>query len=46
MQAQRVGAIVALADRVVSIVAFTIAGARVTELDLLLDPVKLRDARV
>ncbi len=42
----RVGAIVALPDRVVSIVTFTIVGARVTELDLLIDPVKLREARV
>jgi RNA polymerase sigma factor (sigma-70 family) len=42
----RPGAVVALDDRVVSVVAFTIAGGRVTEMDLLLDPVKLRAVRV
>ena len=35
-----------LPDRVVSVVAFTIVGDRVTEMDLLVDPVKLRGARV
>ena len=37
----RPGALVALPDRVVSLVAFTIVGDRVTEVDLLVDPVKL-----
>jgi RNA polymerase sigma factor (sigma-70 family) len=37
----RPGAIVALPDRVSALVAFTIVGGRVTEIDLLLDPVKL-----
>jgi len=30
----------------VSLVAFTIVGARVTEMDLLVDPVKLRNVQV
>lgn len=42
----RPGAVVALPDRVFSVVAFTIAGDRVTEVDLLVDPEKLRDVRV
>ena len=37
----RPGAVVAFPDRVVSLVAFTIVGGRVTEMDLLVDPVKL-----
>jgi len=37
----RPGAFVALPDRVVSLVAFTIVGGRVTEMDLLVDPVRL-----
>jgi RNA polymerase sigma factor (sigma-70 family) len=40
------GAIVSLPDRVVSLVAFTIVGDRVTEMDLLVDPVKLRNVQV
>jgi RNA polymerase sigma factor (sigma-70 family) len=42
----RPGAVVALPDRVVSVVAFTVENGRVTEMDLLLDPVKLRSVRV
>jgi RNA polymerase sigma-70 factor (ECF subfamily) len=42
----RPGAFVALPDRVVSLVAFTIVGDRVTEVDLLVDPVKLEHVRV
>ncbi len=42
----RAGAYVALPDRVIALVAFTIAGDRVTELDLLVDPVKLERVRV
>jgi len=42
----RPGAFVALPDRVVSIVAFTIVGDRVTEMDLLVDPAKLQHVRV
>ena len=41
----RPGAVVAFPDRVVSLVAFTIVGNRVTEMDLLLDPVKLQRVR-
>ncbi len=41
----RPGAVVAFPDRVVSLVAFTIVGDRVTEMDLLVDPVKLRGVR-
>jgi RNA polymerase sigma factor (sigma-70 family) len=41
----RPGAFVAFPDRVVSLVAFTIVGDRVTELDLLVDPVKLQRVR-
>src|SRR3984885_7064705 len=41
----RPGAFVAFPDRVVSLVAFTIVGDRVTEMDLLLDPVKLQRVR-
>ena len=37
---------VALPDRVVSLVAFTIVGDRVAEMDLLVDPVKLRNVQV
>ncbi len=42
----RPGALVAFPDRVVSLVAFTIVGDRVTEMDLLVDPVKLQHVRV
>ncbi|MGH2883238.1 MAG: sigma-70 family RNA polymerase sigma factor [Solirubrobacteraceae bacterium] len=42
----RPGAFVALPDRLVSLVAFTIVGDRVTEMDLLVDPVKLGHVRV
>jgi RNA polymerase sigma factor (sigma-70 family) len=42
----RPGAFVAFPDRVVSLVAFTIVGDRVTELDLLVDPVKLQRVRM
>jgi RNA polymerase sigma factor (sigma-70 family) len=42
----RPGAVVAFPDRVVSLVAFTIVGDRVTEMDLLVDPVKLERVRV
>jgi RNA polymerase sigma-70 factor, ECF subfamily len=42
----RPGAYVALPDRVVSLVAFTIVAGRVTEMDLLVDPVKLQQVRV
>ena len=41
----RPGAMVALPDRLVSLVAFTIVGDRVTEMDLLVDPVKLARVR-
>ncbi len=42
----RPGAVVAFPDRVVSLVAFTIVGGRVTEMDLLVDPVKLERVRL
>jgi len=42
----RPGAYVALPDRVFSLVAFTIVGDRVTEMDLLVDPVKLARVNV
>ena len=42
----RPGAVVAFPDRVVSLVAFTIVGDRVTEMDLLVDPVKLERVRL
>jgi len=42
----RPGAVVAFPDRVVSLVAFTIVGDRVTEMDLLIDPVKLEHVRI
>jgi RNA polymerase sigma-70 factor (ECF subfamily) len=42
----RPGAFVKLPDRIVSVVAFTIENGRVVEMDLLADPVKLRDVRV
>jgi RNA polymerase sigma factor (sigma-70 family) len=42
----RPGAYVALPDRVFSLVAFTIVGDRVTEMNLLVDPVKLQHVRV
>jgi RNA polymerase sigma-70 factor (ECF subfamily) len=42
----RPGAVVVLPDRVFSVVAFTIVGGRVTEMDLLVDPDKLRGVRV
>jgi RNA polymerase sigma factor (sigma-70 family) len=42
----RAGAYVALPDRVLALVAFTIVGDRVTEMDLLVDPVRLERVRV
>jgi RNA polymerase sigma-70 factor (ECF subfamily) len=42
----RPGAFVALPDRVVSLVAFTIVGDRVTQMNLLVDPVKLQHVRL
>jgi len=42
----RPGAVVVFPDRVVSVVAFTIAGDRVTAMDLLVDPDKLQNVRV
>jgi hypothetical protein len=42
----RAGAVVVRAGQVVSVVAFTIVGDRVTEMDLLVDPDKLRRVRV
>ena len=42
----RPGAIVAFPDRVVAVAAFTIVDGRLTELDLLVDPVKLADLTV
>jgi RNA polymerase sigma factor (sigma-70 family) len=42
----RPGAFVALPDRLVSLVAFTVVGDRVTEMNLLVDPVKLRGVRL
>jgi RNA polymerase sigma-70 factor (ECF subfamily) len=42
----RAGAFVVLGDRLVSVVACTVTDGRVTELDLLVDPVKLRRIRV
>jgi RNA polymerase sigma-70 factor (ECF subfamily) len=42
----RPGAVVVLPDRVVSVVAFTIVGDRVAEVDLLVDPLRLQDVRV
>ena len=42
----RPGAVVAFPDRVVSLVAFTIVADRVTEMDLLVDPVKLQRLRL
>jgi RNA polymerase sigma-70 factor (ECF subfamily) len=42
----RPGVVVAFPDRVVSVVAFTVVGGRVTEMDLLVDPVKLQNVRV
>ncbi len=42
----RAGAVVALPDRVMTVVAFTIEDGRVTEMDLLVDPEKLRNVRV
>ena len=41
----RAGAVVTLQDRVLAAVAFTIVGDRVTQMDLLVDPLKLRDLR-
>ena len=46
MVQNRLGAVVVLPDRIVSVVAFTIAGGRITEMDLLVDPEKLRRLRV
>ena len=42
----RPGAVVVLADRVQSVVTFAIVNGRVTEMNLVIDPVKLRDVRV
>jgi RNA polymerase sigma-70 factor (ECF subfamily) len=42
----RPGAFVKLPDRIVAVVAFTIKNGRVVEMDLLADPVKLRNVRV
>jgi RNA polymerase sigma-70 factor (ECF subfamily) len=42
----RPGVVVAFPDHVVSVVAFTIVADRVTEMDLLVDPVKLQNVRV
>ena len=42
----RAGAVVATPDRVVSVVQFTIEAGRVTQMDLVLDPVKLARVRV
>jgi RNA polymerase sigma-70 factor (ECF subfamily) len=42
----RPGAVVKLPDRIVSVVAFTIERGRVVEMDLLVDPEKLRAVRV
>jgi RNA polymerase sigma-70 factor, ECF subfamily len=42
----RAGAVVALPDRVVSLVAFTIVDGRVTEMDLLVDPDRLSQVRL
>ena len=42
----RAGAYVAVPNRVLALVAFTIVGDRVTEMDLLVDPVKLERVRV
>jgi RNA polymerase sigma-70 factor (ECF subfamily) len=42
----RPGAVVARAGQVVALVAFTIEGGRVTEMDLLVDPDRLREVRL
>ena len=42
----RPGAVVVLPDRVASVVAFTIVGDRVTQMDLLVDPAKLARVHV
>jgi len=42
----RPGAVVVLGDRVTAVVAFTIVGERVVEMDLLVDPDKLHGVRV
>jgi hypothetical protein len=42
----RPGAVVVRSDRVASVVAFTIIGDRVAELDLLVDPARLERLRV
>jgi RNA polymerase sigma-70 factor (ECF subfamily) len=42
----RPGAVVVRGDRVASVVAFTIVGGRVAELDLLVDPARLQRVRV
>lgn len=42
----RAGVVVAGPDHVIAVVAFTIVGDRVTEMDLMVDPVKLREVRV
>ena len=42
----RPGAVVAVADRVLALVKFTIEGDRVTEMDLLVDPDRLRNVRL
>jgi hypothetical protein len=42
----RPGAVVAVGDRVLAVVAFTIDRDRVTEMDLLVDPDRLRHVRM
>jgi RNA polymerase sigma-70 factor (ECF subfamily) len=42
----RPGAVVAAGDRVLAVVAFTVEGDRVTEMDLLVDPDRLRHVRI
>lgn len=42
----RPGVVVVLPDRLLAVTAFTITDGRVVEMDLLADPVKLRDVRV
>ena len=42
----RPGAVVVVPDRVAAVVAFTVSGGRVVELDLLVDPDKLRGVQV
>jgi hypothetical protein len=42
----RPGVVVVDEDRVLAVAALTIVGTRVTQIDLLIDPVRLRDVRV